>query len=160
MLKTILFSWMVWLIISGIKMDIYLFLGVISVAITCTIATKLKLLKQHQLLAKKLNAMLAYKKNQINYIPWLIWQNIISSFFFLKLAWSKKINIEGKIIELPITKLSTLTEQEKTAFTNSVTFTPGTCTVFIKENSIFIHTITDEMAEGIYDILQKIRTLN
>jgi len=81
------------------------------------------------------------------YIPWLIYQIYLASIHVLKIVLSPKMPINPHIIRFK-TKLQT--DISLVTFANSITLTPGTITVDIKDGEYYVHAIDEEVA---YDLL-------
>lgn len=81
------------------------------------------------------------------YIPWLIYQIYLASVHVLKIVFKPKMPINPQIIRFK-TKLQT--DISVVTFANSITLTPGTITVDIKDGEFYVHAIDEEVA---YDLL-------
>ncbi len=82
----------------------------------------------------------------IVYIPWLLYQIVLSNFHVAYLALSPKMPIDPKII-----RFSTKLESDISWVTlaNSITLTPGTITVDIMEGKFFIHALSKKVADDL-----------
>ncbi len=81
------------------------------------------------------------------YIPWLIYQIILANLHVVKIVLSPKMPINPKIIRFK-TKLES--DISLVTFANSITLTPGTITVDIKDGEYYVHAIDETVA---YDLL-------
>jgi len=81
------------------------------------------------------------------YIPWLIYQIIMANFHVARLVLSPKMPINPKIIKFKV-KLDS--DISLVTFANSITLTPGTITVDIKEGEYYVHALDEAVA---YDLL-------
>jgi multicomponent Na+:H+ antiporter subunit E len=81
------------------------------------------------------------------YIPWLIYQIIMANFHVARLVLSPKMPINPKIIKFKV-KLDS--DISLVTFANSITLTPGTITVDIKEGEFCVHALDETVA---YDLL-------
>jgi len=72
------------------------------------------------------------------YLYVLLKNLVISNLQLSKIILSKKIEISPAIIKV---ETSLKSDWKKLMLANSITLTPGTLTLDIKENSLFIHTI-------------------
>jgi multicomponent Na+:H+ antiporter subunit E len=81
------------------------------------------------------------------YIPWLIYQIIMANFHVARLVLSPKMPINPKIIKFKV-KLDS--DISLVTFANSITLTPGTITVDIKEGEYYVHALDETLA---YDLL-------
>lgn len=81
------------------------------------------------------------------YIPWLLYQIYLASIHVIKIVLKPKMPIDPRIIKFK-TKLQT--DISMVTFANSITLTPGTITVEIKDGEYYVHAIDEEVA---YDLL-------
>ena len=80
------------------------------------------------------------------YLPYIIKEIIISNFSVAKAILT--LNINPKVVEL------TRNIDQKTVllnFLNSITLTPGTFVIFVDDERIFVHCLTDSSREGLLD---------
>ncbi|MCB9569410.1 MAG: Na+/H+ antiporter subunit E [Myxococcales bacterium] len=82
------------------------------------------------------------------YAPYLVWQVILSNIDVLKRALSPALPVAPRMVEIPY---STRTAFGTVTFANSITLTPGTVTVEVGEDTMLIHALTAEAAEGVKD---------
>ncbi len=78
----------------------------------------------------------------------LIKEVIIANFLVAKIVLNYKEKTDSCIITY---KTSLKSDLYKTIFANSITLTPGTITVDLKENIYKIHCLKKEFADGVYD---------
>jgi multicomponent Na+:H+ antiporter subunit E len=80
------------------------------------------------------------------YLPWLFYQIILANLHVAKMVLHPKMPINPKIVEFDSKLESNL------AFTtlgNSITLTPGTITVDIREGKYFVHALTNKVADDL-----------
>ncbi|MFC1524866.1 Na+/H+ antiporter subunit E [Planctomycetota bacterium] len=89
----------------------------------------------------------------IIYVPWLIWQIILANFYVAYLVLHPKMPINPRIISF---KTSLKKDNAKTTLANSITLTPGTITILIKDlpagqtgSEYRIHALNKKIAEGL-----------
>ena len=82
----------------------------------------------------------------IAYIPWLIQQIVLSNFHVAFLVLRRKMPIDPQIIEYK-TKLET--DISTVALANSITLTPGTITMDIKDGVFYVHALDQKVAEDL-----------
>lgn len=85
----------------------------------------------------------------ILYIPWLLWQIVLSTIHMLPIIFSPDIHdkINPKIIRI---KSRTKDQVGIVTFANSITLTPGTITVAANMyGDMAVHAIDDECAESL-----------
>ncbi len=74
----------------------------------------------------------------ILYIPYLLWQIILANFDVAYRVITPEMPIRPGIVKV---KTSLTTDMAKTALANSITLTPGTMTVDVKGDELYIHWI-------------------
>ena len=138
-----------WVIFSG-KFDVFhLTLGVISCLLVCWFTSDLAIFTPD---IKKFIRLFA---GFVLYIPWLIWQIVLSTIHMLPIIFSPDIN---KKINPRIIKIKSGIEDSVglVTFANSITLTPGTITVFLKQDgSMAVHAIDDECAASLPGDMEK-----
>lgn len=85
-------------------------------------------------------------KYSILYVAVLIKEIFLSNFHVAKVVLSPKLNISTSIVTIN-TKLKS--DFNKTILANSITLTPGTLTLDMKEDKLVIHCLDKETAEGL-----------
>jgi multicomponent Na+:H+ antiporter subunit E len=83
----------------------------------------------------------------VTYLPWLLWQVLLSNLRVIKIVWSPKLPIAPQVVEVPC---SLTTPTGKALFANSITMTPGTVTLSVGE-TLLVHALTAEDAAGVLD---------
>lgn len=81
------------------------------------------------------------------YIPWLLYQIIVSNIHVARIVLSPSMPINPKIIKFK-TKLDS--DISLATFANSITLTPGTITIDIKDGEYYVHALDETVA---YDLL-------
>ena len=82
------------------------------------------------------------------YIPWLLWQIVISSIQVAAVVLHPKLPADPALIRFR-TKLPTTAS--RVILANSITLTPGTLTVELDGEAFFVHALTDVSFTGIAD---------
>ncbi len=77
----------------------------------------------------------------LRYIAWLAKEILISSLAVTKIVWTKKIAQLSPAMDFVPTKLKS--EVSRVIYANSITLTPGTISVFLDENKILVHSLTE-----------------
>lgn len=85
-------------------------------------------------------------KRFIAYIPWLFYQIILSNMHVAKLALGS-----GDLIDPKIVKFKTKLESDISMVTlaNSITLTPGTITVDIRDGVYYVHGVSKQVLEDV-----------
>lgn len=122
-----------WLALSGKFEVLFLFFALISTFFVLFICFKLNIFSTT---AEKLFSKLSIFK----YGYWLLGQIIHSSFIVAKLIFSKNTNYTSKFIEIETDLHS---NEKKVIFANSITLTPGTVTVDVKEGIFEVHILEE-----------------
>ena len=131
-----------WIFISGQLDWWHLSWGVLSSALVAGIS--------HDLLIKDIGAKGRIKKTIlfIAYIPWLLYQIVRANTYIAYLALHPKMH---RLIDPHIIKFKTILKKDfaRVTFANSITLTPGTITVLIKDDYFFVHAIDKKVAEAL-----------
>jgi multicomponent Na+:H+ antiporter subunit E len=129
-----------WLILSGKFDTFHISLGICCSLIVAYIG--------HNLLFANVRAgdMKVVSKRIISYIPWLLYQILVSNFHVAYLALSPKMPIDPKIIRFK-TKLES--DMSMVALANSITLTPGTITMDIEEREFIVHALSKKVADDL-----------
>jgi multicomponent Na+:H+ antiporter subunit E len=80
------------------------------------------------------------------YLPWLIWQILLSNFHVAKLVLSKNPKIRPRFLRLRPTLKN---PRALTLLGSSITLTPGTLTVDINSEELIVHALDDAVAADI-----------
>ncbi len=145
---TFLILFIFWILMSGRFDYFHLSLGIIS----CTIVAHIS----HDLLFKDIKA-----KNRhievirfIKYLPWLFYQIVLANLHVAYLALHPGM---PKLIDPHIIRFKTKLKKDLSlvTFANSITLTPGTITVLIKEGHYYVHAIDRFVAESLPGDMEK-----
>lgn len=80
------------------------------------------------------------------YLLWMVWQIILSNIDVAKRIWLGPSSISPTIFTL---KASQKTEVAKVLYANSITMTPGTVTLFVRDDEFEVHALTKSAAEDL-----------
>lgn len=80
----------------------------------------------------------------ITYIPWLLYQILMSNIHVASLVLRRKMPIDPKIVTFK-TKLET--DISCVALANSITLTPGTITMEIRDGVYYVHALSKKVAD-------------
>lgn len=120
---------MFWFALAGIPHHINQFLFLlIAPLITYTLSNWLNVLPNK----------LSINYATLPYILWLILEIIESSFCVIKIIWQRKIKLNAGFGYI---KSNQKLDVGKVMYGNSITLTPGTVTLDIKSNVLFIHAL-------------------
>jgi multicomponent Na+:H+ antiporter subunit E len=80
----------------------------------------------------------------IRYVPWLLKQIFLANVHVASLVLNPKMPIEPRIVEFK-TKLET--DISNVTLANSITLTPGTITVDIRDGVFYVHALSQKVAD-------------
>ncbi len=131
-----------WILLSG-KFDLFhLSLGVLSSGIVTLLSTDMLMRDTRR--TDRLLITLRF----ICYIPWLLYQIVLSTLHVTFLALHPKMTdrIDPTIVTFK-TKLKS--NIARVALANSITLTPGTITIRIEDDVFYVHAISRKAAAGL-----------
>ena len=131
-----------WILLSG-KFDLFhLTLGILSSGLVALLSSDILMYDTRN------NDRLAIAFRFICYIPWLLYQIVLSTMHvaFLALHPKMKDRIDPTIVTFK-TKLKGNIAQ--VALANSITLTPGTITIRIEDGVFYVHAISRKAAAGL-----------
>jgi multicomponent Na+:H+ antiporter subunit E len=82
----------------------------------------------------------------IKYLPWLLWQVVLANIDLAYRTLHPKMPISPGIISF---KNEFKTEMAMVTLANSITLTPGTVTIEVKEEEFIVHAIARDVAESL-----------
>lgn len=129
----------IWLMLSGHTNPLLLFLGIVSCGITVYIANRMDVVDHEG------HPIHLYPR-LLHYIPWLTVETIKSNIAVAKIILSKEMPISPVVFRTPSTQKGAV---GKTIFANSITLTPGTVSMSVDEDSILVHSISQEAADDL-----------
>ncbi|OGW17805.1 MAG: hypothetical protein A2X56_11915 [Nitrospirae bacterium GWC2_57_13] len=129
--------WMVW---SGIFDAFHLSLGIISSALV-TFMT-------HDLIFRREIHPYAFQEiiRFLKYIPWLLYQIVLSNLHVAQLALNPKMPIDPQLVKF---KSTLKKDVSHVVFGNSITLTPGTITADIRDGEYYVHALSKKTAEDL-----------
>ena len=141
-LYTFLIMFGFWILLSG-KFDLFhLTLGVLSSGLVALLSSDILMYDS------KKNDRLAIAFRFSCYIPWLLYQIVLSTLHVTLLALHPKMldRIDPTIVTFK-TKLKG--DIARVALANSITLTPGTITIRIEDGIFYVHAISRKAAAGL-----------
>lgn len=140
---TFLILFTVWVTWSGLFDAWHLSLGIISCAIVTYISHDF-LFERGSLSTKNITIAIRF----IKYLPWLLYQIILANIHVARLALHPRMN---DIIDPHVIRFKTKLKKEMSlvTFANSITLTPGTITVIIRDGYYYVHAIDMFVAESL-----------
>ncbi len=140
---TFLILFAFWVILSGLFDAWHLSLGVIS----CALVTYLShdfLFQRERFQKKDITETIRF----IKFIPWLLYQIVLANVHVVKIVLHPRMN---DIIDPHIIRFKTKLKKDISlvTFANSITLTPGTITILIRDGYYFVHAIDMKVAGGL-----------
>ncbi|MAH35130.1 MAG: cation transporter [Verrucomicrobiales bacterium] len=130
-ISVVIFS-ILWLIFSGVYEPLTLSFGVVSVLIVTAIISLLKM-------SAGSDDRFSYGNFFISYLPWLLKEIVISGIkTSSNILGFKKFKSHAKKI-----KVSQKTQLATVIYANSITLTPGTLTIEVDRDDLFVHALCD-----------------
>lgn len=83
----------------------------------------------------------------LSYVPWHMYEIALSNFYVARLVLSPKMPIDPQIISFK-TKLES--DVSWVTLANSITLTPGTITMDIKDGEFFVHALDKKVAKDLH----------
>ena len=131
-------NWVIW---SGMFDASHLSLGVISCLLIIYMSHDI-LFTSKKITSKHLIEVIRF----IKYIPWLLYQIVLSNIYVARLVMNPNMPIDPQVIRFK-TKLKK--NISMVTFANSITITPGTITADIKEGEFYVHCISRKVADDL-----------
>ncbi|MGE4631502.1 MAG: Na+/H+ antiporter subunit E [Planctomycetota bacterium] len=131
-----------WLLLSGQFDSPFLITsGVLASVLTVFICRRLDLIgSQYQPFESLLGFLL--------YLPWLLVQIVKASLDVTWKCWSPRPAIAPRLVEVPSQLEHPLA---KTLLANSITLTPGTVTIDVRENTLLVHALSERAQRGVLE---------
>jgi multicomponent Na+:H+ antiporter subunit E len=140
-----------WLLLSGHYDFFHVFMGILcslAVVILNIRLRKYYFYRDEIFRTSSLTISLNIFRFILFYIPWLIWQIVVASLQVAYVVLRPRMPINPALIQFH-TKLPTM--GSKVILGNSITLTPGTITIQIKEDEFLVHALMDVSSSGIID---------
>ena len=80
------------------------------------------------------------------YMPWLVWEIVKSNLHVARVVLSPGLPIQPKLVRV---KASQKTAFGQVLYANSITATPGTISLDLRNDEILVHALTSDTAEGL-----------
>lgn len=140
-----------WLVLSGHFEVLFLILGAVSVLLVC-------LLWRRAGVVERDGVTLPLVLRLLRYLPWLGVQVLVSAFAVVRKVWSPRPDLRPVVDSTPSSGLSVLSQ---VVYANSITFTPGTLSFDVDDDSIKVHSLDEAGVEGLRGgaMLRQVRRL-
>ena len=80
------------------------------------------------------------------YLPWLLKEVVLSNIAVAKVILSPSLPIHPRILRIAANQK---TQVGQVVYANSITLTPGTVTLDVRDGHFLVHALTTESAEGL-----------
>lgn len=135
-----------WFIMSGFFDIVHGIMGVLSVGIVLALNYKLK---NHNFFEDEHEVLTHIRYGRLFlYIPWLIYQILVSAIQVARIILTPSLPIETKIVRF---KVDLPSAHAKMILGNSITLTPGTLTIDIDGDEFLVHGLVPNAYKGIID---------
>lgn len=134
----LLATWFLW---SGHTDPLLVSFGIVSCAGVVALSMHLRILDDESLLFD-------YGLRPFVYVPWLLWEITKANFAVAKLILQAQPRLSPKLL---FVRPSQQTALAQVIYANSITLTPGTIALDIRQGRLLVHALTEETA---YDLAQ------
>ena len=131
-----------WMINSGYLEPFFIICGIISIIITLYFVYRMKTQDKEQF------PLIMPTLRLPGYLIWMMGEIIKSNIDVTKRVWCGKKSISPTLITI---KADQKTEVGRVLYANSITMTPGTITLSVRDNKIEVHALTKEGAKSLKD---------
>lgn len=137
-----------WLILSGHYSPAYIFIGLFcSALVTWLTHDVIFYAKSGEASARySSRVILSSLLRVITYIPWLLWEIIKANIQVAALILNPRLPVNPALIKFKTEHKLNVT---RVTLANSITLTPGTITVYLRENTYVVHALTPKSASSI-----------
>ncbi len=131
-----------WLLLSGMYNLLLLSFGAVSVIVVLFVLIRMES-------ADKKRQEIGTGIRLLRYIPWLMGQILKSSIHVTKLIWGSPNNVSPTLAKIDA---SNVPSNRRVLYANSITLTPGTLSVDLKDGELTVHALqkssVKELEEG------------
>lgn len=129
---------MFWIFLSGHWETYLLALGVASIVV-CVWVSRRMTLTDHE------GHPIHIALKGLSYFPWLVKEIIVSNIYVARRILSG--NVAPMVIDV---RASQSDELGEVVYANSITLTPGTISIGVRDGEITVHALTQDTADGLY----------
>jgi multicomponent Na+:H+ antiporter subunit E len=130
---------LVWLLLSGHFDPVLVSYGVLSCALVVALTAHLRILD-----GESLPTQLGIRP--FLYLPWLFKEIVLSNIAVARVILDPRLPIRPRMLRVPA---SQRTEVAQVIYANSITLTPGTVTLDVRDGELLVHALTDASAAGL-----------
>ncbi len=125
-----------WLTLSGYFKPMLLTLGVISIIFVVAMTARMKIMDEE-------TAPYMTLPQTLSYFVWLFREIIKANIQVVRAVLKPDMEVSPTLTKIPLPQKNDIS---KVMFANSITLTPGTVSVMIKEDHILVHALLSEMS--------------
>lgn len=129
-----------WLLLSGHFDTLLLSFGVASVAGVVWMSRRMDIADEEGV------PLAIHTLGLIPYVPWLLWQVVVSNLAVARWIWSPSLPIRPQLVTVTPTQRTAI---GRVLYANSITLTPGTVSVRMYDGEILVHALHDDTAEDV-----------
>ncbi|HDP95546.1 MAG TPA: cation transporter [Candidatus Aminicenantes bacterium] len=144
-----------WLLLSGHYDLFHISMGVVSALLVTTLNLKLRRfhfyreeIRQVEARIKRQMPVSLRPLRFLYYIAWLFWQIVVASLQVAYAVLSPRMPIDPSMV---VFKTRLPNASARVILGNSITLTPGTITVQLRDDEFVVHALMDVSASGILD---------
>ncbi len=144
MIRTILLSaWLVftWLLWSGRSEPLLLVFGILSVVVVILLTLRMDVIDE-----ESEPYHLGFRP--LLYVPWLLWEIAKANLHVARVILTPSLPIRPRLLRI---RGRQETDLGLVIFANSITLTPGTVTLDVRDRTLLVHALTQHSAEGLRD---------
>ncbi len=82
----------------------------------------------------------------LRYLPWLVWEVFKANWDVVRVILSPSLPIHQRLVRV---KASQNTDLGQVLYANSITLTPGTVSLDVRDGAILVHALTDGSYQGL-----------
>ena len=138
-LSLFVFLYVTWLLLSGHYTATLMIYGALSCAVVVALVAHLGILDEEGL-------PLHMGIRPLFYVPWLLKEIVLSNLAVARVILDPKLPIHPRILRV---RASQKTQVGQVTYANSITLTPGTVTLDVRDGEFLVHALTTASAEGL-----------
>ncbi len=142
MIRTIpLSAWLVftWLLWSGHSEPLLLVFGILSVVVVILLTLRMDVIDE-----ESEPYHLGFRP--LLYVPWLLWEIAKANLHVARVILTPSLPIRPRLLRIRARQETNL---GLVIFANSITLTPGTVTLDVRDQTLLVHALTRHSAEGL-----------
>lgn len=82
------------------------------------------------------------------YVPYIVWEIVKANIDVAKVIISPSLPISPRVFRAKVSQKSTVAQ---VIYANSITLTPGTVTLDLRDDEVLVHALTNDTAEGVLE---------